>query len=96
MKLSFQGSQGQVTFFFGNKSSEALERLICVVPPSPQFTFQLGAVPPVLQPKQQTQVRDSYTMHASWMLKLRNACLNNCQQVQACMAATVSASTSSS
>ncbi|MCJ1422498.1 hypothetical protein MMC29_000378 [Sticta canariensis] len=56
MKLSFQGSQGQVTFFFGNKSNEALERVICVVPPSPQFTFQLGAAPPALQAKQQVQV----------------------------------------
>ena len=57
MKLSFQGSQGQVTFFFGNKSPEVLERVICVVPPAPQFTFQLGPVPPALQPKQQVQVR---------------------------------------
>ena len=56
MKLSFQGSQGQVIFFFGNKSSDSLERVICVVPPSPQFSFQLGPVPSLLQPKQQVQV----------------------------------------
>ncbi|KAK9803215.1 hypothetical protein WJX73_004463 [Symbiochloris irregularis] len=56
MKLTFQGSDGQITFFFGNKSPQTLERVICVVPPDPKFHFQLGPVPPVLHPKQQVQV----------------------------------------
>eukprot|EP00891_Asterochloris_glomerata_P007006 jgi/Astpho2/7006/fgenesh1_pm.00107_%23_19_t len=56
MKMSFQGSQGQLTFFLGNKSSSALQRLILVVPPQPQFLFQLGQVPPLLEAKKQIQV----------------------------------------
>ncbi len=59
MKMSFQGSQGQLTFFLGNKSSSALQRLILVVPPQPQFLFQLGQVPPLLEAKKQIQVSGS-------------------------------------
>ncbi len=57
MKAQYQGSQGQLMFFFGNKSASALERLIFVVPPAGQFAFQQGAVPPLLEPKKQIQVR---------------------------------------
>ena len=56
MKASFQGSQGQLTLFFGNKSLHTLERLICNVPPAPQFTFQMSQFPPALEPKRQVQV----------------------------------------
>ena len=56
MKAQFQGSQGQLMFFFGNKGDAALERLIFVVPPAGQFAFQQGAVPPLLEPKKQIQV----------------------------------------
>lgn len=56
--MQFQGAQGQLVFFFGNKGDAALERLICVVPPSGQFTFQQGPVPPLLEPKKQIQVQN--------------------------------------
>lgn len=56
VKASFQGSQGLLTMFFGNKSPHALQRLICSVPPAPQFQFQLGGCPPSLEPKRQVQV----------------------------------------
>lgn len=54
--MQFQGSQGQLMFFFGNKGDSLLERLICVVPPSGQFAFQQGPVPAQLEPKKQVQV----------------------------------------
>lgn len=57
VKAQFQGSQGQLMFFFGNKCDAPLERLIFVVPPAVQFAFQQGAVPPLLEPKKQIQVR---------------------------------------
>lgn len=56
VKSQFQGSQGQLMFFFGNKGDAALERLIFVIPPAGQFAFQQGAVPPLLEPKKQIQV----------------------------------------
>lgn len=56
VKAQFQGSQGQLMFFFGNKGDAPLQRLIFVVPPAGQFVFQQGAVPPVLEPKKQIQV----------------------------------------
>lgn len=56
LKMHFQGAQGQLMFFFGNKGDHMLERLICAVPPSGQFTFQQGPVPPQLEPKKQIQV----------------------------------------
>ncbi len=56
LKMQFQGSQGQLMFFFGNKGDSLLERLICVVPPSGQFAFQQGPVPSQLEPKKQVQV----------------------------------------
>lgn len=54
--MQFQGSQGQLMFFFGNKGDSTLERLICAVPPSGQFAFQQGPVPSQLEPKKQIQV----------------------------------------
>ena len=54
--MQFQGAQGQLMFFFGNKGEATLQRLICAVPPSGQFTFQQGPVPPQLEPKKQIQV----------------------------------------
>ncbi|CAK0759184.1 hypothetical protein CVIRNUC_002678 [Coccomyxa viridis] len=56
LKMQFQGAQGQLMFFFGNKGEATLERLICAVPPSGQFTFQQGPVPPQLEAKKQIQV----------------------------------------
>ena len=56
LKMQFQGSQGQLMFFFGNKGDSLLERLICVVPPSGQFAFQQGPVPSQLEAKKQIQV----------------------------------------
>ena len=43
-------------FFLGNKHAAPLEKLIFVVPPQPQFQFQLAALPQRLDPKQQVQV----------------------------------------
>jgi hypothetical protein len=43
----------QLTFFLGNKHSEALQQLVLVVPPSPAFAFELGPVPHSLEPKKQ-------------------------------------------
>ena len=56
LKMQFQGVQGQLMFFFGNKGDHTLERLICAVPPSGQFAFQQGPFPPQLEPKKQIQV----------------------------------------
>ena len=66
LKMQFQGAQGQLMFFFGNKGEATLQRLICAVPPSGQFTFQQGPVPPQLEPKKQIQVASllfSYFSH---------------------------------
>jgi hypothetical protein len=56
VKSQFQGFQGQLTFFFGNKSDAPLERLRFIVPPAQQFVFQQGPVPATLEPKKQIQV----------------------------------------
>ena len=56
LKMQFQGAQGQLMFFFGNKGEATLQRLICAVPPSGQFTFQQGPVPSQLEAKKQIQV----------------------------------------
>ena len=54
--MQFQGAQGQLLLFFGNKAATPLERLLCVVPPVAQFAFQLGPLPPRLDSKKQIQV----------------------------------------
>ncbi|DBA96016.1 hypothetical protein WJX77_003113 [Trebouxia sp. C0004] len=56
VKTQYQGSQGQIMFFLGNKHAAPLERIIFVVPPQPQFQFQLAPVPQRLEAKQQLQV----------------------------------------
>lgn len=56
LKTQYQGSQGQIMFFLGNKHAAPLERIIFVVPPQPQFQFQLASVPQRLEAKQQVQV----------------------------------------
>ncbi len=56
VKIQIQGSSGQLSLFFGNKADAFLERLLCVVPPAPQFQFQLSAVPSQLEPKKQISV----------------------------------------
>ena len=43
----------QLSLFLGNKHGEALQQLVLVVPPSPAFAFELGPVPPVLEPRKQ-------------------------------------------
>ena len=55
MKTQYQGPQGQLQLYFGNKSTKTLERLLCNVPPSPQFAFQMAALPPSIEPKKQVQ-----------------------------------------
>ena len=57
VKMAFQGSQGQLALFLGNKGDTPLERLVCAVPPVPQFAFQVGPVPKRLEPKKQMQAR---------------------------------------
>lgn len=54
--MQFQGSQGQLMLFLGNKGDVPLQRMICTVPPSAQFAFQQGPVPATLDPKKQIQV----------------------------------------
>ncbi len=54
--MQLQGATGQLTVFLGNKGDEPLQRMVCSVPPSAQFSFQQGAVPTVLEPKKQIQV----------------------------------------
>lgn len=54
--MQFSGAQGQLHLYFGNKSTQPLERLICNVPPSQQFQFQLQALPAFIEPKKQIQV----------------------------------------
>ena len=56
VRSQFKGPTGQILLFFGNKADAFLERLLCVVPPTPQFAFQLGSVPGRLEPKKQIQV----------------------------------------
>ncbi len=53
--MQFQGSQGQLALFLGNKGDGPLERLVCAVPPVPQFAFQVGPVPRQLDAKKQIQ-----------------------------------------
>lgn len=57
VKQIFQGPSGQIQLFFGNKADTPIGRLICAVPPQPVFSFQLGAVPPYIEPKKQVSHR---------------------------------------
>jgi hypothetical protein len=57
VKSHYQGASGQISLYFGNKHSEALQRVVCNVPPTPAFLFQLGAVPAVIEPKKQVRAR---------------------------------------
>lgn len=57
MKSLYQGASGQLSLYFGNKSTEPLARVVCAVPPAPAFLFQLGAVPAVIEPKKQVSAR---------------------------------------
>ena len=78
MKIQIHGSSGQLTFYFGNKADTLLQRLLCVVPPAPQFAFQLGAVPSQLEPKKQISVsplRD-HTSSAGPVAKLQSKLQN--------------------
>jgi hypothetical protein len=56
MKTQYTGPQGQLSLFFGNKSSQPLERLLCNFPPSPQFQWQMGSLPQRIEAKKQTVV----------------------------------------
>lgn len=55
LKSSYGGPHGQLVLFLGNKSAVTLSRVVCAVPPVPQLAFQLGAVPPVIEPKKQAR-----------------------------------------
>lgn len=67
LKTQYEGSQGQIMFFLGNKGATPLEKIIFVVPPQPQFQFQLAPVPQRLDPKQQVQA--SFQPHSCMLLK---------------------------
>ena len=56
VRQGYQGHSGQVQLFFGNKADAPLGRLICAVPPQPVFAFQLGPVPPYIEPKKQVRL----------------------------------------
>lgn len=56
IKMSCHGSEAQLGIFLGNKSRVPLERLVCLVPPSPAFTLTLGVVPHMLMPGTQMLV----------------------------------------
>lgn len=66
LKTQYEGSQGQIMFFLGNKGGAPLEKIIFVVPPQPQFQFQLAPVPQRLDPKQQVQA--SFQPHSCMLL----------------------------
>lgn len=67
LKTQYEGSQGQIMFFLGNKGAAPLEKIIFVVPPQPQFQFQLAPVPQRLDPKQQVQA--SFKPHSRMLHK---------------------------
>lgn len=60
MKTVYNGPQGQLSIFFGNKSPYTLEQVVCNFPPSPQFQWQTGALPRSIESKKQTMVRKSF------------------------------------
>jgi hypothetical protein len=62
------GASVQLSFFLGNKHSEALQQLVLVVPPSPAFAFELGPVPHSLYPKKQVGWRGGAGGRARWRL----------------------------
>ena len=72
VKTQYQGSQGQITFFLGNKHDAALERLIFAVPPQPQFQLQLAPVPQRIDSKQQVQVCCPAVLCSNGILMLIN------------------------
>ena len=72
VKMQFQGAQGQLLLFFGNKAATPLERLLCVVPPVAQFAFQLGPLPPRLDSKKQIQVCCPFRFWRAEHLSLRD------------------------
>ena len=57
MKTAFQGSQGQLALFLGNKGDTPLERLVCAMPPVPQLAIQVGPVPKRPEPNKQMRAR---------------------------------------
>ncbi len=56
VKAQYTGSTGQLVLFLGNKGSQALTRLVCVVPPLPEVAIQQTPAPAVLEANQQIQV----------------------------------------
>lgn len=58
MKTTYNGPQGQLNIFFGNKSQHPLHQVVCNFPPSPQFQWQMGAFPRSIEPKKQSMVCD--------------------------------------
>ena len=56
LKSSFMGPHGQLMLFLGNKSPAPLTGVVFAVPPVPQLAFQLGPVPPAIEPKKQARV----------------------------------------
>ena len=69
VKSVLAGAAGQLTLFFGNKAAAPLERVVCAVPPAPQFALQLGPVPGRIEAKKQIQARDQTTSVGPGRLK---------------------------
>lgn len=67
IKMSCQGPEAQLGIFLGNKSRVPLERLVCLVPPSPAFTLTLGVVPHTLMPGTQMLVTLAATCVAPFL-----------------------------
>lgn len=76
VKQVFQGPSGQIQLFFGNKADVPVGRLICAVPPQPVFAFQLGAVPPYIEPKK--QVSHPQRGIGTWFQVHGEICIRQC------------------
>lgn len=56
LRITATGPSAQVGMFLGNKAGQALERLVCAVPPAPAFTLALGSAPTVIEAGKQIMV----------------------------------------
>jgi len=53
VKMEFNGHQGRMALFFGNKGQFPLQQLATVLSPCPQLAIQVSPLPSTLQPRQQ-------------------------------------------
>lgn len=56
IKMSAQGSGAQLGIFLGNQSRGTLERIVCVIPPTPSFNFTMSEPPSFLERGLQVQI----------------------------------------